>query len=811
MSNSSDGKSKAELSKVKGIDKNIGKTLEGRYEIDSLIDFGGMADVYKGVDITDNKVVAIKILKPEFVESEDFIRRFRNESKAVSLLSHPNIVKIYDIGFEDEMQFIVMEYIDGVTLKEYMNIEKVLSWKDTVHFAMQILRALQHAHDKGIVHRDIKPQNIMMLEDGTIKVMDFGIAKFSRDEATTDSEQTIGSVHYISPEQARGEMTDERSDIYSMGIMLFEMLTGQKPFDSDNPVSIAVMHMNEVAEYPTQINPEIPYALEEIIFRAIEKEPEYRYQSACEMMKDLEDFKADPTVSFGYYMEDIAPNVTEIPIDSTRSFEAVVGANVLSNAAATEEPLRTPGNMPLKKQRPLPVDDYDDDDDDDDEYSHRGSTLWMTVLTSAIIVVIIVAVVLVGKMLLETLKGGGNSKKFTMPNLVNLDFTEAVNMYPDLKIIKDGEEYNELPRGYIIWQSLEYQSDVKKGDEVKVKVSRGQQTVEVPNVVEQNLLLAQRQFEALGLRTQEIKEPSNMPENQIIRTEPAAGELVPVDSVIILYISSGQSPPEFRMDNLVGKTIADAEDMCRFRELKLLPRQSVNSYEPEGIVVGQSIPEGEMTMAGKEITLQVSNGILPEGLVTYKVTLPANAAGIFDIDVVIDGGKSTARGTIISTMSNFTEIQVRYQGTNIPVVVMLTNRSNYKTATIGTYTFDFATNKITSTSENILGAFTQVEGIVEPLVMPNFVGKTRTEAETWCRNNGITATFNEVESSYDIGIITEQGIPQGTGVTKFQTAVTFSVSKGITQTQPPTQPPTQAPAPPTPQPEAGIANPFLFW
>ena len=210
-------------------DKFIGTRLDGRYELTELIGEGGMANVYRAVDVLDNRVVAVKILKTEYSESEEFQRRFRNESKAIAVLSHPNIVKIYDMGFSEKVQYIVMEYIDGITLKDYIDSEKVLNWKDAVHFVIQILRALQHAHNRGIVHRDIKPQNIMLLTDGTIKVMDFGIAKFAREESRTATDQAIGTVHYISPEQARGDVTDAKSDIYSVGVMFYEMLTGCKP------------------------------------------------------------------------------------------------------------------------------------------------------------------------------------------------------------------------------------------------------------------------------------------------------------------------------------------------------------------------------------------------------------------------------------------------------------------------------------------------------------------------------------------------------------------------------------------------------
>lgn len=299
------------------MDKNIGKKLDGRYEITELIGEGGMADVYKAVDVVDNKTVAVKILKKEFAESEEFLRRFRNESKAIAVLSHPNIVKIYDVGFSEKIQFIVMEYIDGITLKEYMENEKILSWKDAVHFVTQILRALQHAHERGIVHRDIKPQNIMMFTDGTIKVMDFGIAKFAREEGKTATDQAIGTVHYISPEQARGDITDAKSDLYSVGVMLYEMLTGQKPFDTDNPVSIAVMHMHNIAELPRRINPDIPSPLEEIIVHAMEKNPADRYKTALEMLRDIDRFKADPDVHFGYITNPPEPDMP------TRYFSAV--------------------------------------------------------------------------------------------------------------------------------------------------------------------------------------------------------------------------------------------------------------------------------------------------------------------------------------------------------------------------------------------------------------------------------------------------------------------------------------------------------
>ena len=225
------------------MDNYVGKRLDGRYEVQEIIGVGGMSVVYKAYDNVDDRIVAVKILKDEFLQNDDFVRRFKNESKAIAVMSHPNIVKVYDVSFGEKLQYIVMEYVDGITLKEYIQKQGAITWNDALYFTTQILRALQHAHDKGIVHRDIKPQNIMLLADGHIKVTDFGIARFSRSETKTLTENAIGSVHYISPEQAKGEFTDERADIYSLGVVLYEMLAGCVPFDADSAVSVALMQV----------------------------------------------------------------------------------------------------------------------------------------------------------------------------------------------------------------------------------------------------------------------------------------------------------------------------------------------------------------------------------------------------------------------------------------------------------------------------------------------------------------------------------------------------------------------------------------
>ena len=298
------------------MDKYLGKRLDGRYEIKEIIGVGGMACVYKAYDTIDDRIVSVKILKDEYMANEEFTRRFKNESKAIAILSHPNIVKVYDVSFGERFQYIVMEYIDGITLKEYIDQQKEIKWKEAVHFTVQILRALQHAHDKGIIHRDIKPQNIMLLPDGTIKVTDFGIAQFSRQETrmnTNGENKAIGSVHYISPEQARGEITDEKADIYSVGVMLYEMLTGCLPFEADNAVSVAIMQLQSEPKKPSEINPQIPEGLEEITLKAMQKDPQARYQSAAEMLYDIDEFKRNPSIHFEYkyYHDNASANFVE--------------------------------------------------------------------------------------------------------------------------------------------------------------------------------------------------------------------------------------------------------------------------------------------------------------------------------------------------------------------------------------------------------------------------------------------------------------------------------------------------------------------
>ncbi|EWM54625.1 Stk1 family PASTA domain-containing Ser/Thr kinase [Ruminococcus flavefaciens] len=724
------------------MDKNIGKKLDGRYEITELIGVGGMAEVYKGVDVIDNKTVAIKILKKEFAENEEFLRRFRNESKAIAVLSHPNIVKIYDVGFSEKIQYIVMEYIDGITLKEYIEEEKVLTWKDTVHFVIQILRALQHAHDKGIVHRDIKPQNIMMFTDGTIKVMDFGIAKFAREEGKTATDQAIGSVHYISPEQASGNVTDAKSDIYSVGAMMYEMLTGRKPFDSDNPVAIAVMHMHDIPERPRAINPDIPDGLEEIVLRAMEKDPDDRYQTTAEMISDIEAFKADPHISFGYYAEESDDGSDEIldtasgnDVQSESRQEvanayaskaakaaAAVGAGAGAGAAAMAMGGSSSGTVSQRYNDAYTDnygDDYYDDEDDDDDEEEERSSLVVPVLTAVVVVVIVVAVIFVVTMLSGLLKGGLGKNAKTMPDLYGMDYNQAVSAYGgNIKFEIEGTEYNEADENTIIKQSIEPDEVFSKGDTCKVVLSKGMETVEVPRVAEMNVELAKAQLTERGLEcTVKRQSHAKIDPNYVIKSEPEEGTEVHKGSTVILYVSMGANAEQVEIEDFIKSTIDDAVMRAGYRKLEVETIQAP-SYEKEGIVFDQEPKKGTKVEAGSKIILYVSDGTIPDGKVEVSLPLPSDADGRFSIDFILtdEKGKTKAysSGNILCPYMSSASLNIEGSGQNISARAFLSNVNTGKQALLGTYTFNFATGKYTTDSEDIRGAFDSVGGFPQP-------------------------------------------------------------------------------------------------
>lgn len=552
------------------MDKYIGKKLEGRYEILELTGFGGMAMVFKAYDIVDEKNVAIKILKDEYLANDDFKRRFRNESKAIALLSHPSIVKVLDVNFDDNIQYIVMEYIDGITLKEYIEQQGAVKWKEAVHFTVQILRALQHAHDNGIVHRDVKPQNVMLLEDGTIKVMDFGIARFARENGKTLSDKAIGSVHYISPEQAKGDVTDEKTDIYSVGVIMYEMLTGKVPFDGDTPVSIAIKQMQIDPERPRAMNPEIPVGLEEVILRAMQKDPQLRYQTAAEMLRDIDEFKHNPSVVFEYkYFNS----------DGTTRYFDKLEARASAGGREVDEPVKKSYTMNI-----------------------------LAGVAAACVLVMVIA-------LFFFLKGLNVKKQdVNVVSILGMTVEQAQERMPKLKIvITDTVVSPDYDKGLIIEQKPEEGTKVKIDSEVGVVVSAGLQELVVPDLLNETLSSAKAKLELMGLEVDPVQMISeNITTGHVIKTDPDADTKVKKGDKITVYVSKGSAQLPISVPDLLTMTEVDARSKLATMGLRVGKVTSVGSDQPIGTIVTQTPEKGSKLAKGDSVDIEVSNGVPPE-------------------------------------------------------------------------------------------------------------------------------------------------------------------------------------------------------
>ncbi len=563
------------------MDRFVGKRLDGRYEIQEIIGVGGMAVVYKAHDNVENRTVAIKILKEEFVSNEEFIRRFKNESKAIAVLSHPNIVKVYDVSFGDLIQYIVMEYIDGITLKEFIERQGSLRWKDAVYFTIQILKGLQHAHDKGIVHRDVKPQNIMVLSDGTIKVADFGIARFARNEQRTITDKAIGSVHYISPEQARGEKTDEKADIYSVGVMLYEMLTGQLPFEAESAVSVAIMQLQRDPKLPTEINPAIPVGLEQITMHAMQKTPERRYQSASELLCDLEQFKKDPESTFDYsYFVDNAP---------TKFVDTLISSTPAS--AVVEE-----------------------EDDEVEEVKEKNNMIPILagIASALIIAIIILAIIFVPKLF----KGTG--AEIECPKFIGMTI-EDVKQHENFNSFEIEWEYTaseEYEIGVVCDQSQSAGKKLKNGAAITLYVSTGQTNVKVPDVYGKTESYAVSELKSKGFVTN-VKEVADdeVEAGLVIKTEPARTTVMAEGAEITVYVSTGKATKMLDIPNVVGlteeKAKADIEKLGLVVESEPRDLTASEKEYPKGYVIAQEpdANSSEQVPEGTTIKIYVSTGV----------------------------------------------------------------------------------------------------------------------------------------------------------------------------------------------------------
>lgn len=560
------------------MDNYVGKRLDGRYEVQEIIGVGGMSVVYKAYDNVDDRIVAIKILKEEFLNNEEFKRRFKNESKAIALLSHPNIVKVYDVNFGEKLQYIVMEYIDGITLKEYINKQGAITWNDALFFMTQILRAVQHAHDKGIVHRDIKPQNIILLKNGNIKVTDFGIARFSRSETRTLTEQAIGSVHYIAPEQAKGEYTDEKADIYSLGVVLYEMLAGSVPFEADSAVSVALMQLQADAKKLTDINPDIPLGLEQICIHAMQKDPMDRYQTATEMLLDIEEIIKDPKATFNY--------VSKVDTNPT----IIVNKNeVLSREEQHNDEVQEHVDAAEGKE-------------------HKKKVI--TAVTIGIIVLVAAIVLLV-----MGFTNGFSKSTTKLENFVGTSYDETYDAYSSTyEIVAEYEKTSEYTPGTVISQDPVAGSKVLQGTKVKLTVAASEQDITVPNVYNYDEDRAKQALEMSGLKhTKTVSVSSeNVDDGKVVYTEPKANTVVSADQEITIYISSGPSTTvikTYKVPDVDGLTQSTAENFLKKTGFKNISFVTQDSPIAKGIVISQSPAAGATAKETDSIKVVISSGM----------------------------------------------------------------------------------------------------------------------------------------------------------------------------------------------------------
>ena len=582
------------------MDNLIGKRLDGRYSIEGLVGVGGMANVYRGTDLKTGNRIAVKVLKEEFLDNEELVRRFKNESKAISILSHPNIVKVYDVSVTDKLQYIVMEYVDGITLKEYLKQRGgALTWKEVVHFATQVLSALQHAHSKGIIHRDVKPQNIMLLADGSIKMMDFGIARFSRAQSQTVSDKAIGSVHYISPEQAKGERTDARTDIYSVGVMLYEMLSGRLPFDGDGAVSIAIMQISEKPKPLAEIAPNTPAGLRQITEKAMEKDPDKRYQSAQEMLDAIEEFKRNPSIRFEYEYRNTEDNPERNINRVVNSAKPGAKAANIRTGDARRVGTANPGRSKSGKKKK----------------ASKGFSLFPIFFGMAVAFVIGAAILIY---LIFT-----NSSNLLFSNRADVQIISFVGMTKDEFLATDynsllraefPEEYSSEPAGTIIRQTPKAGRTVKEKQRIVLTVSLGTQYVTIPETKNMVAEDAEQTLKDMGLRvTKKPMSDNTVANGAVVYSQPSSGETVEGGTTVILYVSRSEVAKESQVPSLTGKTIEEARNEVKGLNLSIRTVEQP-SEQPEGTVLSQSPDAGTKVRKSSVITLVVSTGI-PEAAV----------------------------------------------------------------------------------------------------------------------------------------------------------------------------------------------------
>ena len=601
-----------------GSDKYIGRILDNRYEILELIGVGGMALVYKALCHRLNRLVAVKILKEDLANDEEFQRRFYTESQAVAMLSHPNIVAVYDVSRSGNTEYIVMELIEGITLKQYINRKGLLNWKEALHFALQITKAISHAHSRGIIHRDIKPHNIMILKDGSVKVADFGIARLLSVQNTL-TQEALGSVHYISPEQAKGGQIDARSDIYSVGVVMYEMLTSRLPFIGESAVSVAIQHISAIPLYPRDINPDIPVGLEEITMHAMEPDLNIRFTTAEEMLNDLEEFRKHPGIVFNYTVSNPADRQSTdfgLPYETRRSIPQS-GSGTRTDDALLRPERQTPRGTGLKRPKPeLTDDEYRD-------AKTRATSTSTLVGIFSIVVFLVIVIVLMWNYYLRDIFGSDEVEQIVIPNFVNRKYED----------IQNNDEYKELYSFNVRYDSssntaegLVMSQNPAEGSRRNPPLSGNRITIELvvssgdepptdmPDLIGLHYVEARNRLVNLNLDLTIELDPVNVDDDSIaigivIETVPSASardnKLWRGNTVVIRY-SMGPDERLVRVPDMVGSTRAAVD--AAFRDINLDP--NFREFE-DSALAGTVIfiaNAGEEVPVGSRITVHVSLG-----------------------------------------------------------------------------------------------------------------------------------------------------------------------------------------------------------
>ena len=577
------------------MDQYIGKLLDNRYEILEIIGTGGMARVYKARCHRLNRLVAIKILREDLAQDAEFRRRFHDESQAVAMLSHPNIVAVYDVSRSSDLEYIVMELIDGITLKQYMQKKgNKLNWREALHFITQIVKALGHAHSRGIIHRDIKPHNIMVLRDGSVKVADFGIARVASGGHSTLTQEALGSVHYISPEQARGSHIDARSDLYSAGVVLYEMITGRLPFEGDTPVSVAIQHINSIPLSPRELDPTIPEALEAITMKAMAPNPDNRYPSADAMLADLEEFRKNPSINFDYDVSEFVPEEPE------------EGAMTQIRTPHTPVRSRVPEPEPRRRR-------YEEPEEEEEEPENRprrrdrrrGGTNWPIIAAIVVILAFVAGLFyfmyqfFISSILMP-------SPDYTIPKLTGYTYEEVLQdpeLRQEFNIVVGQTVESEEAAGTILRQ------DPAAG--ITVTVSGGPEVIQMIDVTNQEYLKALATLRDMGLSVEapEYQFDDEVPANYIISYTPAEGTELKAGDSVHLVVSKGPEASKVTLISFADMAQSDAESRIRLMNLEVGEIEHVSSETvPEGKVVEQWPEAGTEVEEGSKVNLTVSTG-----------------------------------------------------------------------------------------------------------------------------------------------------------------------------------------------------------